>query len=186
VLNGYLCVKCQRVFERLADCYVHNKLVHGWKSKHSSRTDSVKIGDKSNVRRICGPKRKYLTDTKVQSHPRGRKSGRVGKRKTKRRGTSHAASKIPVPYSNNTLMKETCEICHKSFRDKGTLSSHKRVHTRDRPFKCDFCDKTFSQRHHRKEHQRLHTGEKPYICNVCGMAYNYLNLLKGHKRIYGK
>ena len=60
-----------------------------------------------------------------------------------------------------------CSHCEKSFKDRGTLKAHERIHTNDRPFPCSYCDKKYCTSSDRKKHERFHTNEKPYRCTVC-------------------
>ncbi|KAI5614429.1 gastrula zinc finger protein XlCGF7.1-like [Silurus asotus] len=76
----------------------------------------------------------------------------------------------------------TCEVCGKSFKQKGTLKTHMIVHRKDRPFACGYCMKRFKLKSHLKEHERIHTGEKPFSCPVCRMCFTRSNPMKIHLR----
>lgn len=76
----------------------------------------------------------------------------------------------------------TCEICGKSFKQKGTLKTHMIVHQKERPFGCGYCKKRFKLKSHLKEHERIHTGEKPFSCPVCRMRFTRSNPMKIHLR----
>ncbi|XP_026791069.3 gastrula zinc finger protein XlCGF26.1 [Pangasianodon hypophthalmus] len=76
----------------------------------------------------------------------------------------------------------TCEICGKSFKQKGTLKTHMIVHQKERPFGCGYCKKRFKLKSHLKEHERIHTGEKPFSCPVCRMCFTRSNPMKIHLR----
>jgi hypothetical protein len=68
------------------------------------------------------------------------------------------------------------------------LTSHKRVHTGEKPYKCDFqdCNKDFSNPSALTTHKRIHTGEKPYVCDFdnCEKAFSDPSALTTHKRIH--
>ncbi|GAA6093346.1 zinc finger protein 233-like [Tachysurus ichikawai] len=76
----------------------------------------------------------------------------------------------------------TCEVCGKSFKQKGTLKTHMIVHQKERPFGCSYCKKQFKLKCHLKEHERIHTGEKPFSCPVCRMSFTRSNPMKIHLR----
>ena len=47
----------------------------------------------------------------------------------------------------------SCEICHKDFKRKDHLITHKdAVHENKRPFSCDICNVRFKQKHHLTSH----------------------------------
>ena len=56
-----------------------------------------------------------------------------------------------------------CTVCDKHFSRKRILTTHQRIHTRQKLFECK-CGKAFAKRSHLTDHTRVHTGEKPYHC----------------------
>lgn len=105
-----------------------------------------------------------------------------------------------------------CETCGNSFKQRGHLRDHIRLHTGERPFKCNFCERTFTQRsglrshvlgtHFPKafkclmcdktfghlssleDHTRAHTGERPYSCDLCDGSFETSSKLLYHRTIH--
>jgi KRAB domain-containing zinc finger protein len=51
-----------------------------------------------------------------------------------------------------------CVMCNKAFGQKSNLMSHKRIHSRERPFTCDVCNKAFSQQWDLLRHKWIQNG----------------------------
>ena len=78
----------------------------------------------------------------------------------------------------------TCDVCHKTFANEGTLKAHQLSHNGDNPIACHVCHKQFQQKSYLVVHLRLHTGEKPYACDQCPKRFNQSSNLKKHRRIH--
>ncbi|XP_078502626.1 uncharacterized protein LOC144759757 [Lissotriton helveticus] len=77
-----------------------------------------------------------------------------------------------------------CNICEKSFTQKGNLLQHQSVHTGEKPYHCTVCSKPFSQKATLVRHQRTHTGERPYHCTVCSKPFSRKAHLVLHRRTH--
>uniref|UniRef100_S4RB29 C2H2-type domain-containing protein n=1 Tax=Petromyzon marinus TaxID=7757 RepID=S4RB29_PETMA len=70
----------------------------------------------------------------------------------------------------------TSTVCGKAYTEIGTLRTHQRTHSGEKPFKgeklkCNVCGKAFLRSLHLKNQQKIHTGENPYNCGVHGRAF---------------
>ncbi|KAG8247873.1 hypothetical protein J6590_052291 [Homalodisca vitripennis] len=79
-----------------------------------------------------------------------------------------------------------CDVCGRSFRERGTLREHLRIHTGAMPFTCEYCGKAFRFKGILTTHRRQHTGERPYSCLECQHHFtNWPNYNKHMKRRHG-
>uniref|UniRef100_A0A4W5KRK5 C2H2-type domain-containing protein n=1 Tax=Hucho hucho TaxID=62062 RepID=A0A4W5KRK5_9TELE len=100
---------------------------------------------------------------------------------------------IECPYNATCKLKahvplchvgKPCPVCGKTFKNKGHLSQHMRIHTRDRPFSCGDCGKSFYSKGLLNVHIQTHKGEKPFICGYCGKSFYQKGNLNQHLRTH--
>ncbi|XP_063806702.1 zinc finger protein 37 homolog [Pseudophryne corroboree] len=95
-----------------------------------------------------------------------------------RKTCPHASSHYP---KKRTF---SCLECGKCVASRSALTTHKRIHSGEKPFKCTECGKCFLQRSDLVRHQRTHTGERPFSCQECGRSYGSSSALTLHQRIH--
>lgn len=49
-------------------------------------------------------------------------------------------------HNGSQLFACTCPICFKSYRNKGYLSNHLKIHRNAKEYRCEWCSKSFNQR----------------------------------------
>ncbi|KAH9490774.1 hypothetical protein Btru_046964 [Bulinus truncatus] len=77
-----------------------------------------------------------------------------------------------------------CNYCEKVCKDKGSLVSHIRTHTKGRPYECETCHATFKQYAHLSDHvMTKHTKERPFVCDRCAKSFNRKSHLQDHIRL---
>ncbi|XP_033638467.1 zinc finger protein 665-like [Asterias rubens] len=90
----------------------------------------------------------------------------------------------PLSQPDDPARPFKCDVCNKSYKSKGHLKFHFKVHQIDRPFRCPFCGKGFLQKGHLRRHVLVHTEEKPYVCADCDKVFRQISHLNDHKKIH--
>lgn len=88
----------------------------------------------------------------------------------------------PVKIKQEQPAAFQCKLCTKSFANASSLTTHKRIHSGERPYRCGICGKSFTQIGTLRTHERVHTGEKPYICKICGQTFAQSGSFRMHER----
>lgn len=89
-----------------------------------------------------------------------------------------------IHYHKGNRRPYTCEICNKSFLQRGHITRHIRIHTCEKPFTCEICNKGFSRNENLKTHVNTHIGYKPYKCDICSKDFSQKGHLAGHIRTH--
>ena len=80
-----------------------------------------------------------------------------------------------------------CQICQKSFNEKGNLKEHIKTHSEIRPCKCHLCGKGFKCTGTLKEHIKyFHYKIKRFCCRFCNKAFGKMCMLKTHLIVHTK
>ncbi|XP_040852009.1 zinc finger protein 786 isoform X1 [Ochotona curzoniae] len=79
-----------------------------------------------------------------------------------------------------------CLECGQSFRLKGMLRTHRLRHGGERPFSCGECGRGFTHQCKLREHLRVHSGERPFRCPECDKSFRLKGILKAHLRTHSK
>ena len=77
-----------------------------------------------------------------------------------------------------------CDDCEKVFMRIANLSTHKRIHSGEKPFCCPYCGKSFSDMSAWSQHKR-EQHEEPIVyksCEMCGRKFKRSKTLSIHKR----
>ena len=78
----------------------------------------------------------------------------------------------------------TCEMCGKSFKQKGNLHTHMYSHKTERNFVCEFCQKSFKYPDQLSRHKLLHTMQNKLQCSFCEKKFVKDYELKRHEMVF--
>ena len=93
--------------------------------------------------------------------------------------TSLHHSDRDVKEKNNRL---NCKLCHKTYKNKNSLGSHKRKYHSKQPFSCDECDYRAASKYTLKKHKLIHTKRnKTFECSECNHGYTTKDDLIQHE-----
>lgn len=78
-----------------------------------------------------------------------------------------------------------CDICGLAYKDKSTLTKHKKVHDLSRPFACTHpgCSWRFLTEVMCNAHIRSHTSKRKFECQMCGYVFKQKHHLQRHEKI---
>uniref|UniRef100_A0A8C3NEV1 Uncharacterized protein n=1 Tax=Geospiza parvula TaxID=87175 RepID=A0A8C3NEV1_GEOPR len=72
----------------------------------------------------------------------------------------------------------------KTFSQRSHLICHRKIHSKEWPYKCPECGKSFQRRSHLARCEQTHTGERPFCCPDCGKGFKHSSTLITHQRIH--
>ncbi|XP_063697524.1 zinc finger protein 431-like [Culicoides brevitarsis] len=114
------------------------------------------------------------------SSPKSTKKRKISKNSPVKRIKNSKIEEKPVPDSISSDF--VCEICRKSFKNKLSLSTHKRYcSTEHMNTTCDDCQKTFDSHYQFKVHMQVtHNLNPRHKCDECGQAFISRSKLLAH------
>jgi uncharacterized Zn-finger protein len=191
----HVCVHCGRGFDAMNKLVEHERLHTGERPfvcEVCNRGFRTKVGLKSHIDvhddlgkhacAHCG--KRFRSKETLRSH-------------LKVHGPPHRPHKCPICglcfrsryYLHNMHLAlhsnehpVQCDMCHKTFPFKHSLTKHMRVHFGEKSNICEICGKAFLDRIALDIHRRIHTGEKPYTCEVCGQRFSQRSSMMSHRR----
>ena len=84
---------------------------------------------------------------------------------------------------SKTLKQRQCEICNKVLASVASLYSHRRVHTKEKPYACHVCGRSFSQKSSLNTHLILHSGIKNFRCMYCNKEFALKFYKVAHEKV---
>ena len=69
-----------------------------------------------------------------------------------------------------------CEVCGRGFAQTGSLTSHRLIHSGEKPHMCPTCGKQFRSSTAYSQHQRVHRNDREF----CGRTFLDHSTLKSH------
>ncbi|CAH0717019.1 unnamed protein product, partial [Brenthis ino] len=176
--NPYRCTDCN-IRKLKLDSFIahvkhhrkHLKLSCYKCHKKFSKITDARIHDKSHIltKYVCsGCNESFQTSDELVKH-------------TQTYNRDLRIRQFPPMALQNLNESLTCYICQKSFKHKGTLSTHLLTHTeRKREHICEKCGKRFLSKQNLSSHMKLHDDVRPYPCEICKFRFRTPGQLRLH------
>ena len=106
----------------------------------------------------------------------------MGDSKNKRIACSPGLDQPAIKKSRKSSEKNVCQICYKSFAQKGHLSRHiSTIHEGKKTFKCSLCKGSFSRNDTLTKHiESVHERKKLFNCDICETSFTMKSNLTKH------
>ncbi|KAJ8665010.1 hypothetical protein QAD02_006672, partial [Eretmocerus hayati] len=82
------------------------------------------------------------------------------------------------------IEKFPCNMCDKSFTQKGSLNLLMKTHVDERPFTCDECGTITKSKVHLRKHLKWMHCRTDYACKICGKSFAHQSSLKTHNKTH--
>ncbi|KAL1490465.1 hypothetical protein ABEB36_013153 [Hypothenemus hampei] len=83
---------------------------------------------------------------------------------------------------NKSEEKSSCNICGKTFNQKGSLVRHLAIHTGESRYQCEECGKKFLHHSSFTMHKKIHAGQRNFKCDTCNHCFLTNSHLQRHRR----
>lgn len=88
-----------------------------------------------------------------------------------------------VHNEGGNLPRVTCNICHRTLKNKYFLKTHLKIHAPDTDYKCPHCDYKNNNLFYMKIHINRHTKQPSYQCEICGEKFYEKPILQTHIQV---
>lgn len=164
--KNYLCTKCDKIFEKFFEYYLHKKDRHPQFRYECSKCKK----EFSNRLYMLRHEKTHLENKKIYNEI-CTICGKVFLRK------SYLKLHMRVKHSDERPY--ICDVCGSTFKLRSNLMEHKVTHSTDRPFQCKICFKSFKSRARLNFHG-VHHSDRSFPCTKCSVVCKTITYLRSH------